>query len=471
MSILHFIDLLHIISYNQAKSILCHKKESVPLFSNKDLRRLLIPLILEQLLSGFMGITDTLMVGRVGDTALSAVSCVDAINTLVLYLLSALASGGTIICAQFLGRKQREHAISAAKQVYLLSFSVSLLVAAICIPFRLPLLRLIFGQVEPSIMTQAQDYFLITAISYPFLALQQTSAAQFRAGGEAKLPMLVTALANVVNVGGNALFIFGFQMGVAGAALSTLLCRILNAVILILCQRKDSHVIAVRGYCTIRPDGRLLLNILRIALPNGAEYALFQLGRLLVQSTVATLGTAAIAAQAMTGTLDTIGSVPGMAVGIGTLTVVGQCMGAGRVEEAKYYTRKLCLISWCCVMVFTLFILAVSNPVCRLGGLSADAAALTVRLLIYITIAKALFWIPAFTLPNTLRASGDVAYTAVVSVVSMWCFRVFLSAILCRFLGFGLEGVWLPWFIDWICRLSFYIARYRSGKWQHKRVL
>ena len=448
-----------------------HEKESVPLFSNKDLRRLLVPLILEQLLSGFMGITDTLMVGRVGDTALSAVSCVDSINNLVLYMLSAAATGGTIICAQFLGRKQREHAIGAAKQVYLLSLGIAVLLSAICIPFRASLLRLIFGQVEPAIMAQAEDYLLITAISYPFLALQQTSAAQFRAGGEAQLPMVVTALANVLNIGGNALFIFGLDMGVAGAAMSTLLCRVINAAILMACQRKDKHVICVRDYHAIRPDGRLLLNILRIALPNGVEYSLFQLGRLLVQSTVATLGTAAIAAQAMTGTLDTIGSVPGMAVGIGTLTVVGQCMGAGRVDEAKHYTRKLCVISWCCVMGFSLVILLVSSPVCHVGGLSADATQLTVRLLVYITIAKGLFWVPAFTLPNTLRASGDVAYTAIVSAVSMWCFRVLLSAILCRYCGFGLEGVWLPWFADWVCRLTFYIGRYRSGKWQHKKVL
>lgn len=441
------------------------------MFSNRDLRRLLVPLILEQLLSGFMGITDTLMVGRVGDTALSAVSCVDAINNLVFYLLSAVATGGTIICAQFLGRKERDNAVRAARQVYLLSLGISVLISAICIPLRAPLLRLIFGKVEPAIMSQALDYFLITALSYPFLALQQTSAAQFRAGGEAKLPMLVTALANVVNVGGNAAFIFGLNMGVAGAALSTLLCRVMNAVVLMACQRKESHPIPMRDYRTIRPDGRLLLNILRIALPNGAEYALFQLGRLLVQSTVATLGTAAIAAQAMTGTLDTIGSVPGMAVGIGTLTVVGQCMGAGRVDEAKRYTRKLCVISWSTLMTLSLMILAFSGLICRLGGLSADAAHLTERLLIYITIAKGLFWVPSFTLPNTLRASGDVAYTAIVSAASMWCFRVLLSAILCRFLGFGLEGVWLPWFADWVCRLTFYIGRYRSGKWQTKHVL
>lgn len=441
------------------------------MFSNRDLRRLLVPLILEQLLSGFMGITDTLMVGRVGDTALSAVSCVDAINNLVFYLLSAAATGGTIICAQFLGRKERDNAVRAARQVYLLSLGISVLISVICIPLRAPLLRLIFGKVEPAIMSQALDYFLITALSYPFLALQQTSAAQFRAGGEAKLPMLVTALANVVNVGGNAAFIFGLNMGVAGAALSTLLCRVMNAVVLMVCQRRESHPIPMRDYRTIRPDGRLLLNILRIALPNGAEYALFQLGRLLVQSTVATLGTAAIAAQAMTGTLDTIGSVPGMAVGIGTLTVVGQCMGAGRVDEAKRYTRKLCVISWSTLMTLSLMILAFSGLICRLGGLSADAAHLTERLLIYITIAKGLLWVPSFTLPNTLRASGDVAYTAIVSAASMWCFRVLLSAILCRFLGFGLEGVWLPWFADWVCRLTFYIGRYRSGKWQEKQVL
>lgn len=441
------------------------------MFSNRDLRKLLIPLVLEQMLSGLMGIADTVMVTTVGDTAISAVSCVDSINTLVLYLLSALATGGTIICAQYLGRQDRKNAILSGQQVYLVAITLAIMISVVCLVFRKQLLVLVFGQVEQSIMDQALDYFLITAISYPFLAIQQTSAAQFRAGGNSRLPMMVTALANVINIGGNALLIFVFEWGVVGAAAATLVSRIVNAVVLLICQRNENLPIPFRNYLQIRPQKRLILTVCRIAIPTGFENGLFQLGKLLVQSTVATLGTTAIAAQAMTHTLDCIQSLPSMAVGIGLLTVAGQCVGAGRLDETKQNTKKLTLLSWILLAVFSLVIMALTNPICTLSGLSSQATTLTFRMMVWITVAKFLFWVPSFTLPYTLRASGDVAFTAIVSAVSMWVFRVLLSFLLCRVFGFGLEGIWIAWFADWICRMCFYIWRYRSGRWTKKHVL
>ena len=141
--------------------------------------------------------------------------------------------------------------------------------------------------------------------------------------------------------------------------------------------------------------------ICKVAIPTGIENGLFQLGKLLVQSTVATLGTTAIAAQAMINTLDVIQSTPGVAVGLGLLTVAGQCMGAGRPDEARRYTRKHCVISWCVVLGTSLFFLVLTPSICRLSGLSAPAAELTFRMLLLITVMKLLFWVPAFTLPNT----------------------------------------------------------------------
>ena len=441
------------------------------LFSNRDLRKLLIPLALEELLTGFLGIADTLMVTRVGDTAISAVSCVDAINNLMLYLFAALATGGTVVCAQYLGRKDTEHANRAARQVFLVTLTLSLVLGAICLVLRRQILVLVFGGVEESIMDQALSYFLITAVSYPFLALQQTSAALFRAEGNSRLPMVVTAAANLLNIGGNAALIFGLNMGVTGAALSTLASRIVSCVALLVFQRRRSNVICIRNYRAFRPERGLIAMVLKIALPSGVENGLFQLGRLLVQSTVSTLGTAAIAAQAMTFTLDLIESTPAMAIGLGLLTVAGQCMGAGRPQEARYYTKKICLISECVVAGMGCTILAATPLVVRVSGLSPEAGALTFRLMIAITVVKILIWVPSFVLPYTLRAAGDVMFTAAVSTASMWIFRVAFSAVLCRVLGVGLAGVWIAWFVDWACRVCFYVWRYRSGRWEKKKVL
>ena len=427
--------------------------------------------MLEQFLSGFMGIADTMMVTRVGDTAISAVSCVDSVNTLMLYLFSALATGGTIVCSQYLGREDRKGANNAARQVYFVAFVLSLGLMAVCLLFRGPILRLVFGRVEESIMTQSMTYFFITALSYPFLALQQTSAAQFRAARNSRLPMVVTALANGVNIAGNAVLIYGFRLGVAGAALATLTSRVLSCVILMICQRKPTNLICVDHYLRIRPDTSVIRLVLRIGIPTAVENGMFQFGRLVVQSTVSTLGTTAIAAQAMTYMMDNFQSMPSQAVGLAILTVVGQCLGAGRTEEAKGYIKKLCLVSEGLLVIMGVLIMLVVRPACVISGLSADATELTVRLVLYITIAKVVMWVFAFSLPNGLRAAGDVAFTAAVSAASMWIFRVGLSLLLCRVLGVGLVGIWIAWFTDWFVRLCFYISRYRSGKWLTKRVL
>jgi putative MATE family efflux protein len=441
------------------------------LFSNRDLRKLLIPLMLEQFLAGFMGIADTMMVTRVGDTAISAVSCVDSVNTLMLYLFSALATGGTIVCSQYLGREDRKGANNAARQVYFVAFQLSVGLAIICLVGRKMILSLVFGHVEEEIMTQSLVYFRITALSYPFLALQQTSAAQFRAAGNSKLPMTITAIANGVNIVGNGILIFVCGWGVAGAAAATLVSRILSCVALMVCQRKDTNLIYVDHYLSIRPDTSVIRLVLRIGIPTAVENGMFQFGRLVVQSTVSTLGTTAIAAQAMTYMMDSFQSMPSQAVGLGILTVLGQCLGAGRIEEAKGYLKKLCLVSEGMLIIMGVLIMLVVRPACVVSGLSTEATDLTVRLVLYITIAKVVLWVPAFSLPNGLRAAGDVNFTAIVSALSMWLVRVGLSFVLCRMLGVGLEGVWYAWFTDWVVRLCFYVYRYRSGKWLEKRVL
>jgi putative MATE family efflux protein len=375
------------------------------------------------------------------------------------------------VCSQYLGREDRKGANNAARQVYFVAFALSISLMAVCLALRGPILRLVFGQVEEAIMAQSLTYFLITALSYPFLALQQTSAAQFRAAGNSKLPMTVTAIANCVNIAGNALLIFVLQLGVAGAAISTLTSRALSCLVLLYCQRKPTNLIYVDHYLSIRPDTSVIRLVLRIGIPTAVENGMFQFGRLVVQSTVSTLGTTAIAAQAMTYMMDSFQSMPSQAVGLGILTVMGQCLGAGRLEEAKGYLKKLCLVSEGMLLIMGVLIMAVVRPACVISGLSTEATDLTVRLVLYITIAKVVLWVPAFSLPNGLRAAGDVTFTAAVSAVSMWVVRVGLSFLLCRVLGVGLEGVWYAWFTDWVVRLLFYVHRYRSGKWAEKRVL
>ncbi len=441
------------------------------LFSRRDLRLLLLPLVVEQIFTALMGTADTMMVARVGDAAVSGVSLVDAINNLMLMVFTATATGGTIACSQYLGGHDPKGANETARQVLLCVTVISLGCCGLCVALRGPLLRLVFGQVEQEVMDAALIYFLVTALSYPFIGIYDASAALYRATGNSRLPMIVSAVGNLLNIGGNALFIFGLGMGVFGAALSTTLSRVFQCVVILLLHRRPGQVIVLNHYRSIRPNWAQIKTVLRVGIPTGVENGMFQLGRLMVQSTVATLTTAEIAAQAVINTLEYFTSMPSMAIGLGLVTVAGQCMGAGRPQEAKYYSIKLTLYSEALVLITGGIIFLSVDWVCARSGLSADSSAIVSRMMLIITVVKPFVWPLAFTLPNGMRAAGDVKFSMLVSAGSMWVFRVTLCVVLIRFLGFGVLGVWLAMFADWADRDVWYTLRFLRGKWMEKRVL
>ena len=311
------------------------------LFSGNDLKKLLIPLMIEQLLNSLMGMVDTMMVSNVGSEAISAVSLVDSINTLVIQVFAAMATGAAIICSQYIGRGDHEGSNRAAKQIFLTVVVISAALTLVGLLFRQPLLHLIFGAIEPGVMEKANIYFLITVLSYPFIALFNAGAAFFRASGDAKYPMKVSVSSNLINIAGNAILIFALDMGVAGAALATLASRIFCTVVVFHRLARPGQEIVLNHYFSIRPDLPLIVKILAIGVPSGIENGMFQFGKLAIQSTVSTLGTAAIAAQAMAIIFENVNGVAGIGIGIGLMTVVGQAIGAGRKEEAKYYIVKL----------------------------------------------------------------------------------------------------------------------------------
>jgi putative MATE family efflux protein len=441
------------------------------MFTKKELKTLLIPLVIEQILTGLMGIADTFMVSNVGEAAISGVSLVDSINMLVVYFFSSLAAGGSIVCAQYIGRDEPENANKASRQVMLASFGLSLVLCVALATLRRPLLRLIFGSVEQAVMDAADVYFLVTALSYPFLGLYSTSAALFRATGDSKKPMYVAAYADGLNIVGNAILIFVCHWGVLGAALATLASRIFSAAVMLWFQHRPGQIITLDQYATIRPDKAMIQRILRIGLPNAVENSMFQFGKLVVQSTVAVLGTTALAAQAIVVTLEMFGSMPAMAIGTGLLTVAGQCMGRGRPDEARYYMRYFTKISTLVVLVTGLLLSGCTPFVVKFTALSAEGARLACQLTWFTCALKLFIWPVAFTLPNGLRAAGDVSYAMWVSTVSMWVFRVGMSWYLCRYTAVGLWGVWIGWCTDWLVRNIAFMIRFKSNKWVRYSVL
>ena len=440
------------------------------MFSNRGLRRLLIPLMVEQLLTSLVGTVDTMMVSNVGSAAVSGVSLVDSINKLVLFLFTALATGGAIVCAQYLGRGDREKAGGAARQVLLSALVLGVLIGAICLALRKGILSLIFGSVEPDVMEAAETYFLITAMTYPFIAVFNASAAIYRASGNTRLPMTISACSNGLNVIGNAILMFEFDMGVAGAAIATLISFIVAAVVILVFQSRPGQI-NVGKLTALRPDWKVIWLVLRIGLPTGVENAMFQFGKLMVQSTVSILGTTAIAANAIVTVLEYMSSMPSTAIGTGLMTVAGLCIGAGKMDEAKRNIRKLTLWAAVVLVVANFLILALTIPVTRLAGLEPEAAQLAFQVMLVISIVKPFLWPLAFVPPNGMRAAGDVRFGMIASSISMWVFRVGLTTVLCRFMGVGLMGIWIGYFADWIVRSVVFTLRYFSGRWTRHPVL
>ena len=446
-------------------------KQQQHLFTNKMLRALLVPIIMEQLLNALMGTVDTMMVSNVGSAAISAVSLVDSINVLIIQAFSALAAGGTIICTQYLGQKNHEMANKSARQALFIITAISVFIVVLGLAFRAPLLSFIFGKVDADVMDNSMVYFFYTVLSYPFIALYDAGASIFRAQENTRGPMVISIISNVMNIGGNAVLIWVFHMGVAGAAISTLVSRIFCAVVVLYQLRKDRQPIAVRDYLNIRPDGNMIKRILALGVPSGVENSMFQLGKLAIQSTVSTLGTAAIAAQAMTNILENLNGIAAIGVGVGLMTIVGQCLGAGRQDEAVYYIKKLCVIAEVIIIISCLGVFALTKPITILGGMEKESADMCFHMVMWITIVKPLVWIMAFIPGYGLRAAGDVKFSMITSCCTMWVCRFCLCVFLIRRLGFGPMGVWIGMFADWTVRSIIFTWRFHSRKWlQHKVI-
>lgn len=441
------------------------------LFTSRDLTRLIIPLIIEQFLAVTVGMADTFMIASVGEAAVSGVSLVDVINNLIIQILAALSTGGAVIVSQFLGRRESRNACMAAKQLLYSTTVLALLLAVAALAARRPILRLLFGEIDADVMENAVTYLTFTAISFPFLAIYNSCAALFRSMGNSKVSMLSSLLMNVVNIGGNALFIYGFRWGVAGAGAATLASRALAAIIILRLVGDHRNAVFVEHLQRIRFEWPMIKNILRVGIPNGIENGLFNIGKLIVQGFITGLGTAAIAANAIAGSISGVLLVPGNAVALALITVVGQCVGAGAYDQARFYIKRLMLLVYVCVAFMSAALMLLLEPLTGLFPLSDAARGLVLELLPTFALVMAAIWPMAFPFPNVLRAAGDVRYTMVVSMISMWSLRVGMCYVFVDLMHLGVSGVWYAMYCDWLGRSACFFLRYLSGKWKNKRVI
>ncbi len=435
------------------------------IFSNKDLKKLIIPLVLEQALAITVGMADTMMISSVGEAAVSGVSLVDMFNNLIISILAALATGGAVVTSQFIGASRREEACRSAKQLLWVNALITLGISALVIAGHRLILNLFFGRIEEDVMQNAIRYLIISALSFPFLAVYNACAALFRSMGNSRITLKVSVLMNVINVGGNALCVFGLKMGVAGVAVPSLVSRAAAGLCLYLALRNPDNLIHLnRG--RFRFEWGMIKKILYIGIPSGIENGIFQLGRVIVVSIIAGFGTAQIAANGVANSLDSMGCIVGQGMNLAMITVIGQCVGAGDLAQVRLYTKKLLLITYGATAVINSLILLFLHPILGLYGLGEEAAQLAWLLVMIHDCLAMLLWPASFVLPNMLRACNDVRFTMVIAIFSMITFRIGLSLVFGVHMGMGAVGVWIAMVVDWIFRVCCFAGRYFTGAWK-----
>jgi putative MATE family efflux protein len=433
--------------------------------------KLIWPLIVEQLLAVAMGACDNLMVSPLGEYTTAGVNIVDNINQLLVVGFAALCTGGAVVVSQYIGRQALEHARASAKQLIYAVTLLSLGIMAVAIPLRRPIIHLFYGSIEPDVMAASLTYFLFTACSYPALALYNANAALLRATKDMRTPMRIALMVNIMNVGGNYLFIFVLKIGVMGAALSTLICRVAAAAVTTAILHRSSGAVSLAGLFRVRFLGFMVKDILGVGIPSFFENSMFWIGKLLTQRIFPLFGTGAIAANAITGMINSLAHMTGGAYGMALQAEVGQLIGAGNYPAAKKKTGKIMIRAYRTMFIVAGLIAAFARPLVGLSSLTPASQAIAVQILQIHMIFMATGWPMSFTLPNALRAAGDGKFVMAASALSMWFVRVGCSYLFALGLGLGPLGVWMAMGCDFLSRGAVYLLRWRGGRWQAKRVI
>lgn len=450
------------------------KTKGIPehyLFSTADFHKMIPPLIIEQLLAISVGLADSIMVAKVGEAAISAISLVDNVNILMINLFSAMAAGGSVLAGQFLGKRDKEKACKVTDQLLIFTTAIALVVMAFLLIFGKEVIHIVFGAIEEDVFYNARIYLIYVALSIPALAIYNGGAAVFRIMGDSKTAMIVSLGMNVVNVIGNAILIWGLGWGIEGAALPTLLSRILAAVVILWYLRKPTLLVHISRPFSLKLNMELIKKMLYLGVPSGIENSLFQVGKLMTLNLAATFGTSALTANAVAGAIGGFQLVPPLSINLAITTVIARCVGAGDYEQARFYKKKM--IGWMYksnVVVNLVFVIVLPKLI-AIYRLSPETAHAVWVLLVMNAVCLIFLHASSFAVPNVLRSANDVKYTMVVSIVSMCIFRVGFSYVFGRGCNLGIVGIWMAMFLDWIVRGIFFEGRFRGHKWEQKRLV
>lgn len=443
----------------------------------KDVVSLSVPILMEQIFVMALGMINTMMAGHIGKEAVSAIGMVDSINMIFIAFFSSLAVGGTVVVAQYVGQKNSKLANEAVKQTLYSGLLISIVITIIMWIFREQVIAMLFGAAEGEVISNAYTYIEITLLTYPIIALSLIANGVLRGSGDTKTPMKVSMFMNIINVILGYILIYGISfnnlhidlyipsMGVKGAALGIAAARTIGAVLVLTVLLRGTRIIKLTKVHKFKFNVELLRPIFGVGIPASVESLMFNGGKLITQVFIVSMGTVAIASNAITGSIANMLNVPGMALSIAATALVGQYMGKGDNEEAEKCLAYLTKASTICLIILGALSIPSAKFLASLYTDNQDIIKLSARLLIINALCIPL-WSISFVLPAGLKGAGDAKYTMVTSIIGMWLFRITMGYILGIPLKMGLIGVWLGMYIDWLIRGTLYYLRFRNGKWK-----
>ncbi len=440
-------------------------------FSNQTLRAMIVPLFLEQFLLLAVGLADTLVISHVSEEAVSGVTLVDQFNIIIIYLFGALAAGGAVVISQYIGRNDSGLASQSASQLLMFSTILSIFLMILTLAFHGEILNFLFGKVEPEVMDACVTYLIVSAFSYPALAIYNSGAALYRSMGKTKTTMYISVASNIINVIGNLIGVFILHAGILGVAIPSLIARTFSAVVITYaCFSHENKVYYTVGEIFNLRAG-LLGKILNIAVPNGIESGIFQIVKVGLTSIVALFGTYQIAANGVAQSFWSVAAICNPVMGMVFITVIGQCMGAHDINAAKFYFKKIMRITLTISVAWNILILALAPIILKLYALEPQTVELVLWLIVIHNFCSSVVSPYAFPLGNGLRATGDVRYTMIVAVASSVGGRLVLAYLFGVIFGLGVIGVAIAMCIDWIIRAILYKRRMDSGAWKNFQVI
>lgn len=443
----------------------------------KDVFRLAVPILVEQAFVMSLGMVNTIMAGHISKEAVSAIGMVDSINNIFIAFFTALAVGGTVVVAQFIGQKNVKSANDAMKQALYSTAIISLLITVFMWISRDSIISILFGSADKDVINNAYIYLGITLLTYPLISISLMANGILRGAGDTKTPMKISIFMNFINVILGYLFIYGIDiqnshfhmnipsLGVKGAAIGIAIARITGAIAVIIVLLRGTRLLKLKNVNKFKFNTELLKPIFFVGIPASIESLLFNGGKLITQIFIVGMGTTSIASNTITNSIANMLNIPGNSLSIVATALIGQYMGRRNTQEAEKCLSYIIKASTVFLSVLAFASVPFTRFIVSLYTQNSDIITISVKLLKINALCSPL-WSIAFVLPAGLKGAGDAKYTMVTSIIGMWLFRIATGYILGIPLGLGVIGIWLGMYIDWVVRGILYVLRFKGGKWK-----